>query len=294
MYTRPWTNDRTFTMLKGDLIEYSCEENNKDLRDGHIKTWTPPGRRDRRNASRTREMRNKMPNSKTFACDACRRRSARPAPGCTRRTRRTSRPRCRASAPTGPAPRTPRRQAGLHRRLAARLRAGHEPERTRPAGLRRGAVRAGRLHRPGATSFARRATTPSCRSPRAGLRGLEDLRSRQRRVHRQLHAVRPEPVDELARPDAGHAERQLHRAAVRAEHLVPHHLPRRPRRIPADLEPTWFGHSIGKWDGDTLIVDTVGFNGCTRLDTVGHPHSDALHMIADDARASTPATSPTR
>ncbi len=51
------------------------------------------------------------------------------------------------------------------------------------------------------------------------------------------------------------------------------------REHPKNLEPTWFGHSIGKWDGDTLIVDTVGFNGWTRLDTNGHPHSDALHMI---------------
>jgi hypothetical protein len=50
-------------------------------------------------------------------------------------------------------------------------------------------------------------------------------------------------------------------------------------RHPADLEPTWFGHSVGTWDGDTLVVDTVGFNGWTRLDTVGHPHSDRLHLV---------------
>ena len=48
---------------------------------------------------------------------------------------------------------------------------------------------------------------------------------------------------------------------------------------PKNVEPTWFGHSIGKWDGDTLIIDTVGFNGWTRLDTIGHPHSDAMHVI---------------
>jgi hypothetical protein len=41
----------------------------------------------------------------------------------------------------------------------------------------------------------------------------------------------------------------------------------------------WMGDSIGRWDGDTLVIDTIGFNGNTRLDTVGHPHSDALHMI---------------
>jgi len=43
--------------------------------------------------------------------------------------------------------------------------------------------------------------------------------------------------------------------------------------------PTWFGDSVGHWDGDTLVVDTVNFNGKTRLDTIGHPHSDALHVI---------------
>jgi len=51
------------------------------------------------------------------------------------------------------------------------------------------------------------------------------------------------------------------------------------RDHPKDLEPTWFGHSVGHWDGDTLVVDTIGFNGKTRLDTRGHPHSDQLHLI---------------
>jgi hypothetical protein len=46
-----------------------------------------------------------------------------------------------------------------------------------------------------------------------------------------------------------------------------------------DARPTWFGDSTGHWDGDTLVVDTVNFNGRTRLDTIGHPHSDALHVI---------------
>jgi hypothetical protein len=55
--------------------------------------------------------------------------------------------------------------------------------------------------------------------------------------------------------------------------------------IPIDGRPhrdgvgTWFGDSVGKWDGDTLVVDTVNFNGKTRLDTIGHPHSDQLHTI---------------
>jgi hypothetical protein len=47
----------------------------------------------------------------------------------------------------------------------------------------------------------------------------------------------------------------------------------------ADPNPTWFGESIAKWDGDTLVLDTVGFNGWSRLDTRGHPHSDKLHVV---------------
>ena len=51
------------------------------------------------------------------------------------------------------------------------------------------------------------------------------------------------------------------------------------REHPKNVEPSWFGNSVGRWDGDTLVIDTIGFNGNTRLDTIGHPHSDALHMI---------------
>jgi hypothetical protein len=47
---------------------------------------------------------------------------------------------------------------------------------------------------------------------------------------------------------------------------------------PADLPPSWNGVSTGRWDGDKLIVETTGFNGYTRLDTNGHPHSKDLKM----------------
>lgn len=46
-----------------------------------------------------------------------------------------------------------------------------------------------------------------------------------------------------------------------------------------ELSPTWAGDSVGHWDGDTLVVDTVNFNGKIKLDTVGHPMSDQLHVI---------------
>jgi len=45
------------------------------------------------------------------------------------------------------------------------------------------------------------------------------------------------------------------------------------------LGPLWMGDSIGHWEGDTLVADTVNFNDKTWLDRVGHPHSDALHVI---------------
>jgi hypothetical protein len=45
------------------------------------------------------------------------------------------------------------------------------------------------------------------------------------------------------------------------------------------LGPLWMGDSIGHWEGDTLVADTVNFNDKTWLDRVGHPHSDALHVV---------------
>lgn len=50
------------------------------------------------------------------------------------------------------------------------------------------------------------------------------------------------------------------------------------RKAPADPEPLWLGYSVGKWDGDTLVVDTVGFNDKGWLDGEGHPRSEALHV----------------
>ncbi len=46
-----------------------------------------------------------------------------------------------------------------------------------------------------------------------------------------------------------------------------------------DLDPTWYGNSVGKWEGDTLVVDTISFNSRTWLDAVGHPHTEKLHVV---------------
>jgi hypothetical protein len=48
---------------------------------------------------------------------------------------------------------------------------------------------------------------------------------------------------------------------------------------PAKLEPSYLGDSIGHWEGETLVVDTVGFNGATWLNDAGAPHGAALHLI---------------
>jgi len=51
------------------------------------------------------------------------------------------------------------------------------------------------------------------------------------------------------------------------------------RTFPKQMDPTWLGYSIGKWEGDTFVVDSRGFNDQTYLDDGGHPHSDAYHAI---------------
>jgi len=50
------------------------------------------------------------------------------------------------------------------------------------------------------------------------------------------------------------------------------------RKLPADPQPAWLGYSVGKWEGDTMVVDTAGFNDKSWLDIAGHPHSEALRV----------------
>jgi len=49
--------------------------------------------------------------------------------------------------------------------------------------------------------------------------------------------------------------------------------------LPSDPQPTWMGYSKGRWDGDTLVVETDGFNGKTWLDDAGHPQSERGRVI---------------
>jgi hypothetical protein len=50
------------------------------------------------------------------------------------------------------------------------------------------------------------------------------------------------------------------------------------RRLPDDPNPSWMGYSIGRWDGDTLVVESAGFNDRSWLDLNGHPHTEALRV----------------
>ena len=50
------------------------------------------------------------------------------------------------------------------------------------------------------------------------------------------------------------------------------------RTHPEGAPPTFMGHSIGRWDGDTLSVETAGLNDLTWLDSLGHPHTDVLRV----------------
>jgi hypothetical protein len=62
-------------------------------------------------------------------------------------------------------------------------------------------------------------------------------------------------------------------------------MPRMVRRIrmggehPEALQPSYVGDSVGRWEGDTLVVDSVGFNGYAELDARGQPTSPQLHTV---------------
>jgi hypothetical protein len=50
------------------------------------------------------------------------------------------------------------------------------------------------------------------------------------------------------------------------------------RALPKDPDPSWLGYSVGKWEGDTFVVDTIGFNDKLWVDVYGSPRSDQMHL----------------
>lgn len=57
------------------------------------------------------------------------------------------------------------------------------------------------------------------------------------------------------------------------------------RDHPKNLQTSWMGHSIGHWEGDALVVDTVGIKDGNWIDRMGHTHSDQLHVVERFRRA---------
>jgi len=51
------------------------------------------------------------------------------------------------------------------------------------------------------------------------------------------------------------------------------------RPLETKPHPSWMGYSVGRWEGDTLVVESFGFNDRTWLDAIGHPHTEALRTI---------------
>ena len=50
------------------------------------------------------------------------------------------------------------------------------------------------------------------------------------------------------------------------------------RALPKDPDPSWLGYSVGHWEGDALVVDTIGFNGKLWADPFGDPRSEQMHL----------------
>lgn len=50
------------------------------------------------------------------------------------------------------------------------------------------------------------------------------------------------------------------------------------RPFPTNPQPTWFGYSVGRWEGDDLVVETIGFNGRIWLDQLGHPSTEQMKV----------------
>ena len=51
------------------------------------------------------------------------------------------------------------------------------------------------------------------------------------------------------------------------------------RPHPKDLDPSYYGHSVGRWEGESLVVDTVGYNTKFWMDREGTPHTEQLHLV---------------
>ena len=77
----------------------------------------------------------------------------------------------------------------------------------------------------------------------------------------------------------GYMHNNTHLAVLWEQDNFFHVVPTDGKPLPADLEPTWMGTSTGKWEGDTLVIETGGFHPKTWIDTAEHVFSDQLRVV---------------
>jgi hypothetical protein len=82
--------------------------------------------------------------------------------------------------------------------------------------------------------------------------------------------LQPQPVIFLQQPNEVVIEYERDHQVRHAFLNVPHS---------KNPKPSWYGESVGRYEGDTLVVDTIGFNGKAFVDRYGTPYSDQLHII---------------
>jgi len=51
------------------------------------------------------------------------------------------------------------------------------------------------------------------------------------------------------------------------------------RALPKDPDPAWYGYAVGHWDGDTFVVESIGYDDRTWIDHFGNPHSDQMRLV---------------
>jgi len=51
------------------------------------------------------------------------------------------------------------------------------------------------------------------------------------------------------------------------------------RALPKDPDPAWYGYSVGRWEGDTFVVESMGYDDRTWIDHFGNPHSDQMRLV---------------
>ena len=228
-----------------------------------------------------------------------------------------------AAAATAPQPpnvpgragRRARRPRG--RRRHVRAGRGRRGRQAGPLSRRRGRRRPGAARRrnaeeqkgvwlPGGGGRSRQPPrSKTCRSSRGRRRVLADRRQNQLEPHTRCKPsgvarqfLTPYGVEFVELPEL----QRIYIFDIGGPHTYRHDLHGRPRRIRQNLTPSYYGHSIGWWEGDTLVVDTIGFNesfwldraacrtpsSCTRSSGSRAPtHDDAIRSSRSTIRAPT-------